>query len=158
MIIINLKEDPARSGGTELTETCFECSVCALHCVVQHVAGFNSRNTFVYDLFRSDNPAAHRALWACSSCHKCVEVCPQDVDPLSVIVRLREKAFNEGRAPAYVYDLVKLVLDTGFAFPVTKKTQKDREALGLTGPDASAVGEIRRIASRTGLLGKLREQ
>ena len=156
MITIDLKENSVLPGGMRQKEACFECSVCALHCVVQHVTGFDSRNTFVYDLFRSPDPAVHRALWACSSCHKCVEVCPQDVDPLSVIARLREKAFTEGRAPAYVYDLVRLVLETGYAFPITKKTQKDREELGLSAPDSSAVGEIRCIASRTGLLEKLK--
>ena len=156
MLTIDLKDDAAPPGGRHLTEVCFECSVCALHCVVQDVEGFTPRNTFVYDLFRSGEPEVHHALWACSACHKCVEVCPQDVDLLAVIMTLRERAFAEGRAPSYMYDLVGLVLDTGYAFSFSKKTLKDRDALGLPPLDESAVEDIRRVAERTGLLEKRR--
>lgn len=156
MITIDLKDICVHAEAKRLKEVCFECSVCAPHCVVQLVAGFDRRNTFVYDVFRSADPAAHSALWSCSSCHKCVEVCPQDADPLSVIVGLREKAFTEGRAPSYVYDLVGLVLATGYAFPVTKKALKEREALGMSALDSTAAEELRCIAERTGLLEKLK--
>jgi heterodisulfide reductase subunit C len=139
----------------ELEETCFQCSVCSLLCVVQNLKGYDSRRTFVYDLFRSRQPHAHPALWACSECHKCHEVCPQDVDPSRVIADLKEKSFEEGYAPAYVWNLMEMVLMTGMAFPITGKTLKEREKLGLPAQKPLPIDEILRIAELTGLLEKI---
>ncbi|MBN2284253.1 MAG: hypothetical protein JXO48_10220 [Deltaproteobacteria bacterium] len=155
MIEITCRKAQIGQGVEYLREVCFECSVCSLHCVVQNVEGYDGKNTFVYDLFQSNEPWGHRALWACSGCHKCYETCPQDADPLRVISVLRQQAFVEGIAPPYVYDLITLVLETGRAFPVTKKTLKDREKLGLREPEPTPVDEIGHIAGRTGLLEKL---
>jgi heterodisulfide reductase subunit C len=156
MITINFKGRKDLYDYEELCERCFECSVCSLHCVIQNREGYGGRKTFVYDLFSSEAPQIHEALWACSGCHKCVDVCPQEVDPLKVIVSLQEQSFEEGDAPSYVYDLVGLVLETGMAFPVTKKTFKDREKLGLPPPEAKGIDEVRRIAGLTGLEKKLK--
>lgn len=158
MITIHFKGRKDLYDFDELRECCFECSVCSLHCVVQNRKGYGGRKTFVYDLFSSEEPRVHEALWACSGCHKCAEVCPQEVDPLRVIVSLQEQAFEEGDAPSYVYDLVNLVLETGMAFPVTKKTLKDREKLGLLPPEETGNDEVRRIAGLTGLAKKLKEK
>ena len=158
MITINFKGRKNLYDYGDLRECCFECSVCSLHCVIQNREGYGGRKTFVYDLFSSEAPQVHEALWACSGCHKCVDVCPQEVDPLKVIVSLQEQSFEEGDAPPYVYDLVELVLETGMAFPVTKKTLKDREKLGLPTPEAKGIDEVRRIARLTGLKEKLRRK
>ncbi len=141
-------------GKARLAEVCFQCSVCSLHCVVQFLEGYDSRHTYVYDLFQSPRPEAHRALWTCSGCHKCHLACPQDVNPIEVILSLRERAFEEGCAPPYVYDLVETVLNTGMSFPVTKKTVKDRENLGL--PALKPAGDdMEKIFRLTGLAEKL---
>ncbi len=155
MITINFRGRKNLYDFGELRELCFKCSVCSLHCVIQNREGYGGRKAFVYDLFSSEAPQVHEALWACSGCHKCAEVCPQEVDPLKVIVSLQEQSFEEGGAPPYVYDLVALVLETGMAFPVTKKTLKDREKLGLTPPEAKGVDEVRKIAGLTGLEKKM---
>lgn len=156
MIRINFRGRKTLYDFDELRECCFECSVCSLHCVIQNREVYVGRKTFVYDLFTSEAPQIHEALWACSGCHKCAEVCPQEVDPLKVVVSLQEQSFEEGDAPSYVYDLIRLVLETGMAFPVTKKTLKDREKLGLSPPEAKGIDEVRRLAVRTGLEKKLK--
>jgi len=138
-----------------LMEICFQCSVCSLLCVVQNIDGYDSRRTFLYDLFGSENPHAHHALWACSLCHKCTEACPQEVNPARVIANLQERSFAEGYSPAYVWNLMETVLLTGRAFPVTEKTQKDRKKLGLHELKPSAVSQIQQIAELTGLRKKI---
>jgi heterodisulfide reductase subunit C len=155
MIKIYFKGREKLYDSGQLREVCFECSVCKLHCVVENLEGYGGRNAFLYDLFGSGNPVIHRALWSCSGCHKCVEVCPQDVDPLRVIINLQERSFEEGKAPSYVYDLDELVLETGMSFPVTKKTIKDREKLGLSPLSPIPVDEIKQITVKTGLREKL---
>ncbi|MEA3471777.1 MAG: hypothetical protein U9R24_08665 [Thermodesulfobacteriota bacterium] len=156
MIKINFRGRKNLYDYGELRECCFECSVCSLHCVIQNMEGYGGRKVFIYDLFSSEAPQVHEALWSCSGCHKCAEVCPQEVAPLKVIISLQEQSFEEGTAPPYVYDLVELVLETGMAFPVTKKTLKDREKLGLLPPEAKGIDEVRRIAGLTGLEKKLK--
>jgi|GEM_PF-1075376 heterodisulfide reductase subunit C len=136
-------------------ETCFQCSVCSLLCVVQHMEGYDHRNTFLYDLLQDPRPYANRALWACSGCHKCEEVCPQDIRPAHLIADLQERSFEEGYAPAYVWNLTEMVLLTGMAFPVTAKTLKERKKLGMGPPPSPPVEEIQRIAQRTGLQEKM---
>lgn len=158
MITISFRGRKTLYDYGELRECCFECSVCSLHCVIQNKEGYGGRKTFVYDLFSSETPQIHEALWACSGCHKCAEVCPQEVDPLRVIISLQEQSFEEGDAPPYVYGLVKLVLETGMAFPVTKKTMKDREKLGLPSPEVKCIDEVRRLAVLTGLENKLKDK
>jgi Fe-S oxidoreductase len=40
-------------------------------------------------------------LWACTSCNACVESCPVNIDPLSIIVDLRRYlVMEESQAPA----------------------------------------------------------
>lgn len=155
MIKINYRGRKKDYAFDRLKETCFQCSVCSLHCVVQELERFDAKHTFVYDLFGFDEPQRHPALWTCSGCHKCHTVCPQDVNPARVIENLREQSFEEGTAPDYVYDQVDLMLETGMSFPVTKKTVKDREKLGLTALTKGPVEEIRKIFEKTGLLKKI---
>ena len=35
-------------------------------------------------------------IWDCTRCLECVEVCPKDVAPMDLIIKLREKAIEEG--------------------------------------------------------------
>lgn len=138
-----------------LQHLCFECSVCSLHCVVQHLNAYDSSRTFFYELLRSDKPQAQLSLWCCSACHKCSEACPQDVDPARVVASFQERSVQEGYAPTFVYKLVEMVLSTGMSFPVTQKAIKERENLGLSAFKFEAVEDIQRIAKLTGLLEKL---
>ena len=38
-------------------------------------------------------------LWACTTCNACVEACPVNIDPLSIIVDLRRQLVMEESAP-----------------------------------------------------------
>ena len=138
-----------------LQQLCFECSVCSLHCVVQHLKAHDSSRSFFYGLLRSDKPQAQLSLWCCSACHKCSEVCPQDVDPARVVASFQERSVEEGYAPDFVYKPVEMVLSTGMSFPITRKVIKERENLGLSAFKFEAAEDIKRIAKRTGLLKRL---
>ena len=151
MLTIEFQGGDKRYRKKNLKEVCFQCSVCALVCVVQNLKPYDCRNTFVYNVFGSNEPFAHGDIWACSDCHKCTEVCPQDVDPARVMADLRERSFSEGRAPESVRALMESVLTTGMGYPVTAKTLKDRENMGLDPPKTPPLDEIERIAELTGL-------
>lgn len=50
-----------------------------------------------------DDHISREELWACTSCNACVEACPVNIDPLKIIMDLRQYAvMEESQAPASV--------------------------------------------------------
>ncbi|WP_118193130.1 (Fe-S)-binding protein [Albibacterium indicum] len=48
-----------------------------------------------------DNYITQEELWACTTCNACVEACPVNIDPLKIIMELRQYAvMEESQAPA----------------------------------------------------------
>ena len=41
---------------------------------------------------------SHEELWACTSCNACVEACPVNIDPLSIIMDMRQYLVMEESA------------------------------------------------------------
>lgn len=150
---------PARDQVLErgkAIEKCFKCATCALVCpVTLYGEGYNPRETFIYDVFSSAEPAANQNLWSCALCHKCYEVCPQDVNPPKVIESLKEIAFENGWAPSSVVALVESVIQTGTAFPITDASKTMRAQLNLPSFAPKDVYDLRKIAKNTGLEEKL---
>ncbi len=153
-------ECEARNGLMErrpLVERCFKCSVCALVCPIQYLEEYSPTQSYVYDLFTCDNVLANPNLWSCASCHKCTEICPQDVNPAHVFLNLKELSFEQGLAPQGVVALIKTIITTGLSFPVTSVTQRLREGLGLPPIASTAQEELKLIVNRTGLEEKMRK-
>ena len=83
-------------------------------------------------------------IWACATCLKCKERCPQEVAPVDLILALRNQAVEmEIGVPENYLKNVSMILETGFIQKpqetITRKLEKlDREKLGLPkirGPD-----------------------
>lgn len=137
-------------------EKCFKCGTCALMCpVTRYGEGYNLRETFMYDIFSSEEPSAKQNLWSCSVCYKCYEVCPQDVNPPKVFRALKEIAFETGRAPLSVASLVKSVIHTGMSFPMSDASRRMRAQLNLPSFAPKDVDDLGKIAKNTGLERKL---
>ena len=63
-------------------------------------------------------------LWACTSCNACVEVCPVNIDPLSIIMDMRQfLVMEQSAAPAPVNTMFSTVENNGAAWPYN---QQDR--------------------------------
>ena len=141
---------------------CFKCSVCSSCPVTQFVEKYRTRKenqkdvTFVYDIIASETPESNEHLWKCCICERCVEVCPQDFTPGEYFLRIKEKSFDEGKAPDSIYGLFKAILENGIAFPVSARTMKDREKLGLEPIAEKPTEEIKTIMEKTGLISRLK--
>ena len=76
-------------------------------------------------------------VWACATCLKCKERCPQAVAPVDLIFALRNLAVEkEAKVPESYLHSLSAILETGFVQKpqntVTRKLEKvDREKLGL---------------------------
>jgi len=139
-----------------MIERCFRCSVCALVCPIQYLEEYSPTSSYVYDLFTCENPLTNPNLWSCAACHKCHEICPQDVNPAKVFTNLKELSFEKGVAPQGIKALVNAVITTGLSFPITSATQRLRETLHLSPLACKAQEEIQLIIKKTGLEEKIR--
>jgi heterodisulfide reductase subunit C len=116
---------------------------------------FNPRYTFVYDCLASEKGASNPNIWLCVSCHKCEETCPYEVSPIRFIEVLKGDA-QVGWVHPTIRVEVTQVVTTGFAFPLTGATERQREALNLRHLSPPPIGDLARIAEKTGLTEKLR--
>ena len=68
---------------------------------------------------------------------------------------MKIKAFKDGRAHPVIVGEVDNIVSTGFAFPITASSSRQRQQLGLEALDESAVEDLGKIALKTGLSGKI---
>jgi len=118
---------------------------------------FDSRRTFVYDCLASERGPSNPNIWMCVSCHKCEETCPYEVSPVHYIEALKGEALGAGWVHATVRAEVAQVISTGFAFQVSSATERQRQALHLQPLPAKPIGDLAKIAEKTGLAGRLKE-
>ena len=148
-------------GIHEAVEICLKCGVCcniahSCHVMYDHTH-FNPRYTFVYDCLASEKGASNPNLWMCVSCHKCEETCPYDVSPVHFIEALKGEALEVGFVHPTIRAEVTQVVATGYAFPLSGATERQRQALNLKTLPAKPLGDLAKIAEKTGLTARLKE-
>src|SRR5690554_5434282 len=155
MEVIKLKYDKNEILKKDKSiEVCFKCSTCSKFCpVTQFVDRYNLEDSFVTQLFEAEKPEALHDVWMCCACEKCVITCPQDTNPTDVFTNLKEKAYQEGLAPAIVYRLVEQLLNDNIVYSL-KFANMARKRLGLKElvKNEKTNKELKIIAQKTGLL------
>ena len=143
----------------EASEICLKCGVCFVvkghSCHVQLDIQISPKYTYVYDCLGMDSPSENPNIWLCVSCHKCEELCPYDVSPIRFIESMKAEAFENGRAHPVIFGEVANIVSTGFAFPLTASSRRQRQQLGLEPLDESAAEDLMKIAEITGLSEKI---
>ncbi|MGB1448330.1 MAG: 4Fe-4S dicluster domain-containing protein [Flavobacteriaceae bacterium] len=67
---------------------------------------------------------SHEELWACTSCNACVEACPVDIEPLSIIMDMRQYlVMEESAAPSDLNNMMSNIENNGAPWPFN---QQDR--------------------------------
>ncbi len=65
-----------------------------------------------------DNYVTREELWACTSCNACVEACPVDIDPLSIIMDMRQYlVMEESAAPTDLNNMMSNIENNGAPWP-----------------------------------------
>jgi heterodisulfide reductase subunit C len=143
----------------EASEICLKCGVCCVikehSCHAQLDSQFNPKYTYVYDCLGTDSPSENPNIWLCVSCHKCEELCPYEVSPIRFIEAMKAKALEDGLAHPVIFGEVDNVVSTGFAFPLTASSRRQRRQMDLELLDESAAEDLRKIAEKTGLSEKI---
>ncbi|MGF1560345.1 MAG: 4Fe-4S dicluster domain-containing protein [Flavobacteriaceae bacterium] len=61
---------------------------------------------------------SHEELWACTSCNACVEACPVSIDPLSIIMNMRQYlVMEQSAAPADLNTMMANIENNGAPWP-----------------------------------------
>ena len=75
-------------------------------------ANFNDKKALLGDYIKPEE------LWACTSCNACVEACPINIDPLSIIMDLRRYAvMEESSAPSELNSVFSNIENNGAPWP-----------------------------------------
>lgn len=71
-----------------------------------------------------DNYITREEIWACTSCNACVEQCPVNINPLEIIIGLRQFAImEESKAPSSINTMFNNIENNGAPW---KYAQADR--------------------------------
>ncbi|MFT7189353.1 MAG: Fe-S oxidoreductase, partial [Sediminicola sp.] len=61
---------------------------------------------------------SHEELWACTSCNACVEACPVSIDPLSIIMDMRQYlVMEQSAAPSDLNNMMGNIENNGAPWP-----------------------------------------
>ena len=66
------------------------------------------------NLFEPDEYITEEEIWACTSCNACVQECPVNIDPLSIIVDLRRYlVMEESKMPTELAGMLTNIENNG---------------------------------------------
>ncbi|MFX1510746.1 MAG: 4Fe-4S dicluster domain-containing protein [Promethearchaeota archaeon] len=156
-----LEEISAKLAKRVDTKSCFACGTCVAACPVSRLTGseiYHPRRV-VKATLEGEAAAllAEPALWLCTSCHACLEHCPQKV-PVSELIRdLQNLASSIGITPDDIVAEVENIIATGWALPPSDQANKKRAELGLPPIPLHDRGgkNLQKIAEATELLERL---
>ncbi|MFW9934538.1 MAG: 4Fe-4S dicluster domain-containing protein [Candidatus Thorarchaeota archaeon] len=143
------------------TQSCYSCGTCVAACPVSRLVGsdiYHPRRVVKATL---EGKAAalltDTSLWLCTSCHSCLEHCPQKVPVSELIQDLQNIASSMGITPDDIVSEVENILATGWALAPSEQANKKRAELGLPPiPLGDRVGtDLQKIAKTTELLERL---
>jgi heterodisulfide reductase subunit C len=121
----DISNNPKHFGAKDISDlhfanllnayTCTECGRCTDECPANQTGKLLSprkimisTRTRVEELIKNpenelsllDNHITREELWACTTCNACVEACPLNIDPLDIIIQMRQYlVMEESSAP-----------------------------------------------------------
>ncbi len=148
----SFKHEIMRSPGGESIKVCFNCGTCTSSCPIARFNGsFRPRHIIQMTLLgmrskvlSSDN------LWLCAACFTCTDRCPQGVEVANVLRVLRNIAVQEGFIPSVYREQASSILETGYAYKITRSQIQRREKAGLPSLPKADLKDLAKLAEVTG--------
>ncbi|MDH7593723.1 MAG: succinate dehydrogenase/fumarate reductase iron-sulfur subunit [Methanomicrobiales archaeon] len=130
---------------------CIECLACVSECPAIEVAKFSGPTAMRQRMRIALDPrsagveiaqAIEDGLFTCTTCHRCVEVCPKEIEiPGKAIEKLREIANREGFTLPRHREVAELVKTTGRSITRTKPTFLE-QVPEVIEPEGEVRGEV----------------
>lgn len=136
---------------------CYQCGMCTGGCPVAHVKpDYNPRRMLESIILgQYDEILSSDLIWLCTSCHSCLERCPQRVELSELLVHLKNLAAESGNVPKLLLERAKRIAETGQSTPVSKASVVWREKLNLAPVSPVNIEEVQAILSATDFPGWL---
>jgi len=133
---------------------CYQCSTCSGGCPVALITEgrYNPRKIIEEAILGLQEKLVEKQdpnSWLCSTCQKCVELCPQKVELTEIFTLIKNKCFEVGKYPEAFKLQGQSVLDSGVAIPYSKAILTRRDKLGLPEIKTAPVDEIKSILKET---------
>lgn len=91
---------------------------------LEEVGDLLNKKQAINDNLLMDNYISREELWACTSCNACIEACPIGIDPLSIIMDMRQYlVMEQSAAPAELNVMMNNIENNGAPWPFN---QQDR--------------------------------
>ena len=158
---VHLKEISSKLAKRVDTKSCFACGTCVAACPVSRLIGSETYHPRRVVKATLEGEAAalleEPTLWLCTSCHACLEHCPQKVPVSELIKDLQNLASSIGITPDDIVAEVENILATGWALAPSDQANKKRAELGLPpiSLDERGSKDLQKIAKATELLERL---
>ena len=102
-----------------------------------------------------DQVLASNLIWLCTSCHSCLERCPQRIELSELLIDLKNAAAESGNIPRMLLERARRIAETGQSTPISKASLVWREKLGLAPISPVNVEEIQTILQATEFPGRV---
>lgn len=111
---------------------------------------YNPRRMLEKILLRQyEDVLSSNLIWLCTSCHSCLERCPQRIELSELLVDLKNAAAENGNIPKLLLERARRIAETGQSTPISKASSVRREKLNLAPIGPLNVEEIRTILQAT---------
>lgn len=134
---------------------CYQCGVCTGGCPVAYVKPeYNPRRILeAIILGQYEEILSSDLVWLCTSCHSCLERCPQRIEVSELLIELRNLAAETGNIPKLLLERAKRIAETGQSTPISRASTVWREKLNLAPVSPVNVEEVQGILQATNFPG-----
>ncbi|MHA2390707.1 MAG: 4Fe-4S dicluster domain-containing protein [Promethearchaeota archaeon] len=152
--------------GSDVIKYCYQCSRCADNCPVTAVTtdfytttGYNPRSNILAALLGYKDlllGADDLAIWGCTVCDTCDELCPQNIELTEIFTFLKNTSIALGKGPDFIYGQAKAIFDSAKAIPSQPAIERRRDQLGLPAVVTPDVNEVQTLLKNIGSDKKLK--
>lgn len=147
--------------GGEKVSLCFQCGTCTADCAIARFCDFYKPRKIArtVQLGLKGRLLSDEALWLCTTCHTCVDHCPQGVEISGIVRALRNMSVKEkGEMPSVFKVFASNIVKTGLVYMIPSSRIKRRELKGLPPLSQANLEHVTRIFNATGFSGMIEDR
>ena len=139
---------------------CFQCGTCSGGCPVSYITKgeYNPRKIIEESLLGLKDRLIQKQdpnVWLCSTCQKCVELCPQKVQLTEIFNLIKNKCVLAGQFPEAFKQQALMIIEKSMAIPFTDAILRRRNKLEIPTLEMADEKEMKIELNETKLIEKI---